>query len=75
MSYETKHTKEFRLKVVHYALENNISEASSIFGLNRATISRWLKNFKADGENSLSNKSRVRQNHPAIRSLLNLKWK
>jgi|GEM_PF-5261996 len=64
MNSKPKNKKEFRLKVIHYALEKNISEASSLFGLNRATISRWIKNYKTEGENSLSNKSRVRQKHP-----------
>ncbi|MCG2759759.1 MAG: helix-turn-helix domain containing protein [Candidatus Delongbacteria bacterium] len=59
MTPELKHTKEFRLKVVRYALANKILKASVLFELNRITISRWIQKYNADGENSLSNKSRV----------------
>lgn len=65
MATENKHTREFRLKVVRYALENKISEAAELFELNRVTISRWIQKYKTEGEDSLSNKSRARQNHPS----------
>ena len=65
MTQENKHTQEFRLKVVKYALKNKISEAAILFGINRITVSRWIKTYKTNGEKSLSNKSRQRQNHPS----------
>lgn len=65
MTHLNKHTKEFRLKVIEYALHNKISEAAELFELNRVTISRWIKKYRTSGEESLSNKSRARQNHPS----------
>lgn len=64
MTQKNKHTQEFRLKVVKYALKNKISEAAILFNINRITVSRWIKTYKANGEKALSNKSRARQNHP-----------
>jgi transposase len=58
----------YRYNMVVYALNNSISAAAREYKTTRVTVQKWVKIFKADGRDALSNKSRMGQYHPATTS-------
>ncbi|MBN1971474.1 MAG: helix-turn-helix domain-containing protein [Candidatus Delongbacteria bacterium] len=55
---------DLKIKVVASAQKIGVVKTAELFGVNRKTVSKWLKNFNNNGTVGLENRSRKSQYHP-----------
>ncbi len=56
--------QKLKLTIIKSALDIGISNSAKLFGRNRGTVGIWVREYKKNGIDSLSNKSRKKQYHP-----------
>ncbi len=61
---DKKYKVYYRKKLVKYAKETSISEATREFNTTRKTVRKWVKSYNLKGEEGLNNKSRKNQYFP-----------